>query len=135
MAILVNDFHLRFALILAFLSSSAYYSQHNKISITSWVLALISSFSVLYLLIFYEELATRVAMPTSTDLIISITGILLLLEAARRTVGLLIVIIGFIFLLYSYFGQYMPVTVKVNPICEGNYRGSSVWFPTQQVDY
>ena len=25
--------------------------------------------------------------------------------------------------------------LKVNSICEGNYRGSSMWFSTQQVDY
>jgi len=25
--------------------------------------------------------------------------------------------------------------LKVNSICEGNYRGSSVWLSTQQVDY
>jgi len=25
--------------------------------------------------------------------------------------------------------------VKVNSICEGNYRGSSMWISTQQVDY
>ena len=25
--------------------------------------------------------------------------------------------------------------VKVNSICEGNYRGSSMWLSTQQVDY
>ncbi len=115
-AVLLNDFqlrliHLSFALFLTFLSSSEPYSQHNKISVINWTLALISSFLVLYLFIFYEELAVRVAMPTNIDLIISIAGILLLLEAARRTVGMPIVIISSIFLLYSYFGQYMPIIV------------------------
>ncbi len=107
----LNDFqfrsiHLSFALFLAFFSFSTSNNRPNKLSV---ILALASSFSVLYLFVFYEELAVRVAMPTNGDLIVSIVGILLLLEAARRTVGLPIVIISSIFLLYSYFGQYMPI--------------------------
>ncbi|WP_339045334.1 hypothetical protein [Candidatus Mesenet endosymbiont of Agriotes lineatus] len=69
------------------------YSRHNKTSLTSWVLALISPFSVLYLFIFYEELTTRVATPTNANLIISMAGILL--EAARRTVGMPIIVLFF----------------------------------------
>jgi len=34
---------------------------------------------------------------------------------------------------YKIFIQHP--SVKVKSICEGNYRGSSVWLPTQQVDY
>ena len=34
---------------------------------------------------------------------------------------------------YKHFIQHPAV--KVNSICEGNYRGSSVWLLTQQVNY
>ena len=52
LAVLLNDFHLRsvhlsFALFLTFLSTPMLYSQNNKASAVDWVLALISSFSVI----------------------------------------------------------------------------------------
>jgi TRAP transporter 4TM/12TM fusion protein len=42
------------------------------------------------------------------DYIVGACGVLLTLEAARRVVGLPIVLIASIFLLYSYFGPYFP---------------------------
>ena len=33
----------------------------------------------------------------------------------------------------TYFGHLYAL--KVNSICEGNYRGLSMWLSTQQIDY
>ena len=42
------------------------------------------------------------------ELIIGAIGILTLLEATRRAIGLPLVIIAICFLLFSYFGKYAP---------------------------
>lgn len=46
---------------------------------------------------------------TSLDVIIATTGVLLLLEATRRCVGLPIVVIATVAILYAIFGPYIPV--------------------------
>ena len=46
-----------------------------------------SAFCGAYLFIFYRELATRPGQPTPLDFVVSVIGMLLLLEATRRVVG------------------------------------------------
>ena len=46
------------------------------------------------------------------ELIIGISGILILLEATRRAIGLPLVIIAICFLLFSYFGKYAPEIIS-----------------------
>ena len=73
--------------------------------------------TTLYLVIGYEGLVHRQGlMSTITilsftipyEIIIGSTGIILLLEATRRVVGLPLVIIAVIFILYSFFGRILP---------------------------
>ena len=47
-----------------------------------------------------------------TELIIGGVGILLLLEATRRAIGIPLVIVASIFLIYSIFGQNMPLIIS-----------------------
>src|SRR5699024_9660475 len=58
--------------------------------------------------IFYETLVQQIGTITDLQIIIGGIAILLVLEAARRAVGLPITIIAILFLLYAYFGPYMP---------------------------
>ena len=51
------------------------------------VLALVGAFAGAYLLLFYKELATRPGQPTTMDIVVACTGLVLLLEATRRAVG------------------------------------------------
>ena len=46
------------------------------------------------------------------ELIIGSLGILILLEATRRAIGLPLVIIAVCFLLFSYFGRYAPEIIS-----------------------
>jgi TRAP transporter 4TM/12TM fusion protein len=55
-----------------------------------------------------QDLVLRVGRLTPVDLLIGLLAIILVLEATRRAVGLPITIIAIVFLLYSYFGPYMP---------------------------
>lgn len=55
-----------------------------------------------------DELVMRVGRINTIDLVVGILAILLVLEAARRVVGLPITIIAAVFLAYAYLGPIMP---------------------------
>jgi len=108
--------HLGFALTLTFLIFPI--SKEKKISLIDIFISLIAAFCCLYIYFFYDELVDRggvllnislgqnISIPV--ELIIGISGILILLEATRRAIGLPLVIIAVCFLLFSYFGRYAP---------------------------
>jgi len=62
----------------------------------------------LYLTFNYTRLMETAGDYTRTDMVVGAIGTLLTLEAARRVVGLPIVIIASTFLTYAYFGPYFP---------------------------
>lgn len=55
-----------------------------------------------------RSLGDRAGAETSLDIAVGIVGIVLVLEAARRAVGLALPILSSLFLAYGYFGQHMP---------------------------
>ncbi|HDR1334729.1 TPA: TRAP transporter permease [Pasteurella multocida] len=101
--------HLAFALFLAYLSYPAFkFSPKHRIPLTDWIFATAGAFLGSYYLFFYDGLVTRFGAPNLQDIIAGCIGIVLLLEATRRSLGLPLVIIASIFLTYNYFGQYLP---------------------------
>jgi TRAP-type uncharacterized transport system fused permease subunit len=50
-------------------------------------MALVAAFCASYLFWFYAELADRPGNPTQMDLIVSVVGLIMLLEATRRALG------------------------------------------------
>jgi TRAP transporter 4TM/12TM fusion protein len=57
----------------------------------------------------FDEWIFRVGVvPTTWDTIISLTFIIAILEMTRRTTGLALSIIASLFILYGYFGNYLP---------------------------
>ncbi|BCM20964.1 TRAP transporter permease [Mesorhizobium sp. J8] len=101
--------HLAFALFLALVTFPAFKSSsRSRVPLPDWVLAVAGAAAALYLVIFYNEIATRPGLPTTADLVISIVGIVVLMEAARRAVGPAITIIAGLMLIYIFVGPYMP---------------------------
>ncbi len=108
--------HLGFALLLAFLIFP--YARGKKVNFIDIFIAIIGAVCCLYIYIFYDQLVDRggillkinlsndFAIPV--ELILGIIGILILLEATRRVIGVPLVVIAVCFLLFSYFGQYAP---------------------------
>ena len=62
----------------------------------------------LYLTYNYTRLMETAGDYTQIDMVVGVCGTLLTLEAARRVVGLPIVIVASSFLVYAYFGAYLP---------------------------
>lgn len=101
--------HLGFALTLIFMLYPAKKSiSHKRIPWYDIILILLAIMVTAYWPVFYETLVQQIG--TITDIQIAIGGIaiLLVLEASRRAVGIPITIIATVFLLYAYFGPYMP---------------------------
>ncbi|WP_099156516.1 TRAP transporter permease [Virgibacillus ndiopensis] len=75
------------------------------------LLALAALFTNFYIIYSYERLINEAIIFgfTAFDQIVATAGILLLLEATRRVVGLPIVVIAIVALLYGLFGQYIPI--------------------------
>jgi len=104
-----RSIHLAFAVFLAFMAFPASKrSARDHVPITDWILALVGAFCAAYLFIFYRELATRPGQPTQMDVWTAALGIVLLLEATRRVLGLPMVIVAIVFLTYTFAGPYMP---------------------------
>jgi TRAP transporter 4TM/12TM fusion protein len=100
--------HLSFALVLSFLLYPRSKNQIKKISIIDYLLALLSIAIGLYLVVEYRQLIYRAGDPVFLDLLMGFIALILVLEATRRVMGWPIVIVALIFLLYAYFGPYMP---------------------------
>jgi len=104
-----RSIHLAFAVFLGFMAYPASKrSPRDHVPILDWVFALVGAFCAAYLFLFYRELATRPGLPTPFDVGTSVIGIVLLLEATRRVLGLPMVIVALTFLGYTFGGAYMP---------------------------
>ncbi len=62
----------------------------------------------IYLLLFHQEIEMRHYVVTPLELILGAIAILLILEASRRTTGLVLPLMGFIFLFYSFYTNIFP---------------------------
>src|SRR5688500_8640414 len=103
-----RSLHLGVAMLLGFLCYPFIKNQRSRIPAFDWILALAGCFAGAYFLLFYAELATRPGIPTLRDIIIASAGIVLLLEATRRAVGLPMTILALLFLAYIMLGRYLP---------------------------
>jgi TRAP transporter 4TM/12TM fusion protein len=116
---LQRSIHLGFAFVLAYLL----YPTNKKMSKNKmhWFdvsLAVIAGAVALYIPFNYNNLIMRAGDQNSLDVFVAILAILLVLEAARRVVGIPIVIIASTFLLYAKFGAFLPGFL--------NHRGYSI---------
>ncbi len=108
-----RSIHLALALFLAFTAYPAFKSSpRGYIPTIDWVLAVAGAFAGGYLFLFYRELALRPGTPTTFDLVTAGAGILLLLEATRRSLGLPMVCVAAVFILFTFAGPYMPEAVQ-----------------------
>jgi TRAP-type uncharacterized transport system fused permease subunit len=114
----VKRFHMIFAGMLAFLSYLPFKNSPKKyVPIVDWIMGILLVLSVFYLIYnqvwLSESFEMRLGMPTNLDVISSIIGIILLLEATRRTLGPPLAVVALLALIYSYIGL-------------GDYGGSSI---------
>ena len=101
--------HLAFVQLLAFLLFPATKKMpRNTLPWYDVLLGLTGAGCWMYIVINFQNLVRRSGNNTTLDVIIGIIGILILFESCRRIVGLPIMTIAAVFVIYAFFGKYLP---------------------------
>ena len=108
-----NIIHLGMMMSLAFLSYPATTkSDKTNPTVLDWLLACVSLMISIFIFLSYDSLIARTLMPNTLEYISAVVMIFLILEAARRSIGMVLPILAMIFLLYARCGQYFPGILK-----------------------
>ena len=125
--------HLALAVFLGYMLFPAFKrSPREWIPIPDWVLGLAGAFCAAYLFLFYAQLAGRPGQPTTFDLVVACGGLMLLLEATRRVVGVPMAIMALIFIGYIFLGPYMPEVIA-HKGASFSKAMSHLWLSTEGV--
>lgn len=124
--------HLAFGITLVFLTHPLlkkprknkflnYFAKRDRITLVDYIISIAAGLSAFYLALEiiletaipgYQGISFRQGIPLSRDLIIGILCMILLLEAARRSLGPALPIVALVFILYSFFAEYMPMALS-----------------------
>ncbi|AEQ52653.1 TRAP transporter permease [Pelagibacterium halotolerans] len=88
-----------------------------------------------YIFLNYDQIVRSLGLITTDKVIVSVIGIVLLLEAARRHVGWTMVSVGLLALAYAYFGHYLSGmfetrVIRWDRLVTYNYLGTGAIFGT-----
>src|SRR5437762_2141629 len=100
--------HVAFVLVLSFMLFPMAARFRNRIRWWDVVLGLVGAAILMYAIEGGDDFTDRATSPTQLDTILGVVFIVLLLEATRRTTGLIVPIIALLFVAYAYFGPYLP---------------------------
>ncbi len=87
----------------------AYDGSHQHVPWRDWIFAGLAAGFSLYLLVFFDDIfIARPGQHTPADLMVGIIAIAMVLEAARRTMGIFLPLLAVATVLYGLFGPYLP---------------------------
>lgn len=102
---------------------------HKKVPWYDVTLAFTAMYVTYHKIIFFDSiLQSRVSGYSTIDIIISILGIALVLEATRRTVGLPIVIVAGVAIIYTLVGKYIPTQILSHPGFSMDRITTNLWY-------
>ena len=118
-ATLIRAIHLTFALCLVFFTHPlfkkpkknrflGYFAHRDRYTVVDYILALGAPLLALYIALDYVGIAGRQGIPLMRDIVIGFALVVLLLEAARRSLGPALPVVVTVFIIYAFFGPYMP---------------------------
>jgi TRAP transporter 4TM/12TM fusion protein len=93
------------ALVMNVVSAFRRIDTRRRIPAFDWLLAGLATYCAGYIFLEYTALAGRPGRPIQTDIVVSVLGLLLLLEATRRALGPPLVVVASVFLAYVFFGS------------------------------
>ena len=107
---IARSIHLSFALSLAFMIYPMVRKTYflKKIRWFGYMFTAIGVGTASYISVFYEEISNRPGDYIALDIVVALIGIVILLEAGRRVLGIALTIIALMFLSYDVLGPYMP---------------------------
>jgi len=102
---------------------------HKKVPWYDVTLAFTAMYVTYHKIFFFDSiLQSRVSGYSTIDIIISILGIALVLEATRRTVGLPIVIVAGVAIIYTLVGKYIPTQILSHPGFSMDRITTNLWY-------
>lgn len=107
----VRLLHLAFVLCLIFLLFPLFKKKDGtavKFMFADYILAAAGIAVNVYLFIYIDAISMRAGVMYTTDIVMAVLTVLLVLEAARRCIGKEMCILAILFLCYAYFGPYLP---------------------------
>src|SRR4030043_1566354 len=104
----LRGIHVMFVLFLSFLVFPSLKRYKNRIIWYDYILALLGVAVILYMLVDFDQFIYRSVIPSSWDILFGIVLILLVLEASRRTTGLIMPTIVLAFIIYAFIGPELP---------------------------
>ncbi len=118
-AVYIRAIHLAFAIVLVFLSYPmfkkvhknkvlAYLSVRDRYTLFDYVITILAAAASLYIAYDYTGISGRMGAPNMVDIVMGVMLLVLLLEAARRSLGPALPIVAIAFCLYAFYGPYMP---------------------------
>lgn len=128
-----RSIHLSFAMALVYLLYPTRRSwSRTRLHWFDVVLAVVAAAVPLYIVVFYQELVLRAGRVTALDLVVGTVGVFLVLEAARRVVGIPIVVVACAFLAYGFLGPSMPGVLAHKGLTLGQLVGH-LYFTTEGI--
>lgn len=109
--------HLSFALALLYLNipffkrkrrGLGFLSKTEGIGVIDYLFAAVAVGAALYIIMDREGLAARAGIPTTTDIVVGLSLVVLLLEATRRSIGPALTFIASAFTIYAFSAANMP---------------------------
>lgn len=97
---------LMFSLFMIYLVHS--FRKKQKVNYFDVILAMVAFGVNAYIVFNFHNLITRIGMPNATDLLLGLICIVLVLEGTRRSIGWPLPIVTSLFILYGFFGNYIP---------------------------
>lgn len=110
-AMLARAIHLAFGMSIVFLAyplRKKLGRSLNRIPWYDYIFSVLAIVPNLYIIFFYKDIAIRAGSVNNLDILMGLIMILMLLEAARRVVGPILVSIAVFFMIYTLFGAYFP---------------------------
>lgn len=105
----------------------------KQLRIIDYLVIILNWYIVYYIINAQEELVIRAGSYTTEEMLLGVFLIIIGLEAGRRTIGYILTILVIAFILYAYFGSYIPgmfqtASFSVKRISTYLYTGSDGLF-------
>ncbi len=113
------------------------------VPVYDWVLALFGIMAALFLWVSWRgldwgvitipEQTFRQGDPTWLDVLLGTFLVVNVLEMARRTIGIVLPIIIFVFISFALFGPYMPLSILQHPGVDWRQFINNMYFPQEGI--
>ncbi len=100
--------HVAFVLVLSFLIFPVSRRFRHRVMWWDWLAAAAAVLVVAYMLQGGDDFTDRNTMPETTDMVLGVVLIVLILEAMRRTSGWIMPVVSVAFLVYALVGPWLP---------------------------